>query len=140
MFAWPPRYRHARIRLEPHPPAATGRSKNESGGLRAGDRDGSLVPVGGMPGTIEFVEYQLASERSTLLKSDGLGLGRLGPRRMLSAPDGTCHAVPVGSSVAACGRAGLTLWARPWGSGSVQRCDRCLEIVPVPSVDGGSAP
>ncbi len=77
------------------------------------------------------MEYQLASERMTRLKTDGLGLGRLGPRRMLSVPDGVCHAMPVGGSVAACGRKGLTLWARPWSSGEVERCAECLELAPV---------
>jgi len=76
------------------------------------------------------MEYQLASERLARLESKDAALGRLGPRRMLSVPDGTCHAMPVGGAVAACGRSGLTLWARPWGRGTAQRCERCLELVP----------
>ena len=81
------------------------------------------------------MNYQLASERVSVLQSDGLGLGRIGPRRMLSVPDGPCHAVAVGGSVAACGRSGLTLWARPWTQGQVQRCAQCLELVPVPETE-----
>jgi len=84
------------------------------------------------------MDYQLASERSTRLQSDNLGLGRLGPRRMLSVPDGVCHAMPVGGSVAACGRTGLTLWARPWAQGELTRCERCLELAPI--ADAAASP
>jgi hypothetical protein len=77
------------------------------------------------------MDYQLGSERSTLLQSDDTLLGRLGPRRMLAAPGGVCHAVPVAGAVAACGRKGLILWAQPWTRGSVERCRQCLELVPV---------
>jgi hypothetical protein len=77
------------------------------------------------------MEYQLASERLARLDSKDVALGRLGPRRMLSVPDGLCHAMPVGGTTAACGRTGLTLWAQPWSRGPVERCPSCLELVPV---------
>ncbi len=89
----------------------------------------------GGAGTLGRMEYQLASERVTRLKSDIEQLGRLGPRRMLSVPDGICHAMPVGGAVAACGRSGLTLWARPWSLGPVERCSRCLELAPITPAD-----
>jgi hypothetical protein len=80
------------------------------------------------------MSYQLASERSVTLQSDDALIGRLGPRRMLSVPGGVCHAMPVGGAKAACGRAGLILWARPWQDGpDLDRCPECLELVPMPA-------
>ncbi len=86
---------------------------------------------GGRPPTVVAMHHVLGSERSQPLASKGNRAGQVTRERTDQLPAALCHAVPAGSDVAVCGEAGLVIWAQPWDEGSVDRCQSCLDDVPL---------
>jgi len=81
--------------------------------------------------TVVTVDHVLGSERSQPLRSKANRSGQVGLERADQVPAGLCHAIPEGSDVAVCGETGLVIWTQPWARGLLDRCQTCLDEVPL---------